>query len=402
MSAAEKRAARKEKKLARMTSGQDIRYRGPLSYRAFKALGWLCIILSQVAVLLTLEAKLDPTMTDILQQPITVVSMLSSLALPFLLIANFALILNHSEGYASQIRKYAILAVLVLALSVLLFCRYIVGSVAILTEDRAMALDLIRDVFWNGSAEGYLSFNLFIDLLLCTLLMFFLNYRPKKVFVGKKLWIFRSFAALPVLYEAASIALKLLASAGRLHMPLLLFPFLTVKPPMTFLVFIVLAVFIKRRELRFRRGGRSHEEYEEFLKTKRNSWDFSVFTAVTLAVAGALDLILAVVFVLAQTGLEVDTATLDVAAVLSRDAAFSFGESFPLLLLAPIMLLFSYTRTHKNKTFDLLIPAIGAAGIAVTYLEGLYQFLLMLPYMLGPSIEEFMTEFGPLLALFME
>ena len=402
MSSKERRAAKNQKRLARMTSAQDIRYLGPLSYRAFKLLGWICIILSQVAVLLMLESKLDPTMTEILVKPIATLNSLSSLALPFLLIANFALILNHSEGYASQIRKYAILVVLVLALSVLLYSRYIVGTVAIVTEDRAAAKALIEEVFHESSKEGFFSFNLFIDLLLCSLLMCFLNHRPKKVFTGKKLWIFRSFAALPILYEVASITLKTLASAGKVRLPMLVFPFLTVKPPMTFLVFIVLAVFIKRRELRFRSAGGSHREYQAFLKTKRNSWDFSVFTAVTLAVAGALDLIIAVVVVLAQTGLEVDTATLDVAAMLEHAAAFNLGESFPLLMLAPIMLLFSYTRTHKNKTFDLLIPAIGAVGIIIAYLEGLYQFFLMLPDMVGPSVDAFMAEYGPLLEMFTE
>ena len=34
----EKRAAKKQKKLDRMTSEQDLRYRGPLSYRGFKIL----------------------------------------------------------------------------------------------------------------------------------------------------------------------------------------------------------------------------------------------------------------------------------------------------------------------------------------------------------------------------
>ena len=402
MSLQERRAAKREKKLSRMTAEQDIRYRGPLSYRAFKLLGWACIVLSQVVVLLTLESKLDPTMTDILVRPIATCSSLSSLALPFLLIANFALILNHSEGYASQIRKYTILVVIVLAVSVLLYSRYIVGTAAILTEDRAAAKALITEAFWNSSREGYLSYNLFIDLLLCTLLMFFLNYRPKKVFVGNKLWIFRAFAALPILYEAASIVLKMLASAKTIRLPMLIFPFLTVKPPITFLVFIVLAVFIKRRELRFRRGGKTHEEYLAFLETNRNSWDFSVFTAVVLAVAGIVDFIAAIVFVLTQTGLVVDTAALDVASMLERASAFNLGESFPLLLLAPIMLLFSYTRTHKNKIIDVLIPAIGVSGIAIAYLEGLYQFFLMLPDMLGPYADSLMTEYGPIIAALME
>ena len=40
----ERIAAKKERRYARMTAEQDLRYRGPLSYRAFKILGWACIV----------------------------------------------------------------------------------------------------------------------------------------------------------------------------------------------------------------------------------------------------------------------------------------------------------------------------------------------------------------------
>ena len=42
-------------------------------------------------------------------------------------------------------------------------------------------------------------------------------------------------------------------------------------------LFVVLAVFIKTRELRFRRRGGTHEEYQQFLLTNRNSLHFSAF-----------------------------------------------------------------------------------------------------------------------------
>ncbi len=396
----ERIAEKKERRYARMTAEQDLRYRGPLSYRAFKILGWACIVCSQVVVLLTLESKLDPTMTDILQGPISTLNGFAELALPFLLLANFALILNHSEGYGSQIRKYVILNVLVIAVSVFLFSRYAVGTVAIVTQDRAQAYALLQELFRTGSGKGYFDYNIFVDLLLCTLLMYFLNYRPQKLFVGKKLAIFRCFAVLPVAYEVVSIALKLASSYGDLALPLWVFPLLTVKPPITFLVFIVMAIFIKTRERRFCRNGRTHEEYLDFLKTNRNSWDFSVFTAWTLAIAGILDIIIAIVFILADNGLATDFDNTPFAELYRHAAAMDLGESASLLLLAPIMLLFSYTRTHKNKTLDMLIPVIGVAAIVISYLEGLYQFFLMVPDMVGPPVEAFLTEYGPIIEMF--
>ena len=46
-----------------------------------------------------------------------------------------------------------------------------------------------------------------------------------------------------------------------------------------------------------------------------------------------------------------------------------------------------------------MIPVIGVVGIVIAYLEGLYQFFLMLPDMIGPSIEVFLTEYGPVIEM---
>lgn len=398
----ERKAAKKLEKFNRLT-GEDISYRGPLSYRAFKALGWLCIVISQVVVLLNLEAKLDPTMVEYLSTPISVLGSIADLALPFLLIANFALILNHSEGYKSQLLRYGGLSAAIAIISIALFSRYAVGTVAIVAGDRATALQMMQEAFWMSSTKQFFAFNIFIDLFLCTLLMFFLNHQPQKVFTGKKLLIFRAFSLLPILYEALSIVLKMMASYGKISLPFLVFPFLTVKPPLTFLVFIVLAIFIKRREMRFRRNGKTHEDYEAFLKTNRNSLQFSGYTAVTLAIAGFVDIIAAIVYVLARAGLETAAEEIDVVGILHQAAGLGLGDSVSLLLLAPLMLLFSYTRTHKNKTIDIIIPAAGVVGIVLSYMEGLYQFFLMVPDMLEPlHLDQKLDELLFFLSMFTE
>lgn len=372
-----------EKKQRKFDVENDIRYRGPLSYRAFKILGWICIALSQVALLLTLEVRMDPSMTDALRTPTTVLNLLSNMALPFFLIANFALILNTGEGYGRQLARFGGIALAIVAGSVVLFQRYIVGSVAIFTESRQEAITFLTDMFHMASGAGYLSYNLFIDLFLCMLLMFFLNYCPKRLFTGKLLGVFRAFSVLPIAYEIASITLKILAVEGKVALPLIVFPFLTVKPPMTFLVFVVLAFFIKNRERIFRKTGRTHEEYQAFLKTNRNSFQFSRFTAIILAVAGVLDIVAFFVVSAILSQHTPEGAELAEGFYLSHLNALGLGESVLLLLLAPLMLLFSYTRTHKNKTLDMFIPCAGIALIALVYVEGGYQFLLMAPDLLG-------------------
>ena len=372
-----------ERKRRKFDTENDIRYRGPLSYRTFKILGWLCIVLSQVAALLTLQARMDPSMTDALRTPTTVLNLLSNMALPFLLIANFALILNAGEGYGRQLVRFGGIALAVAAGSVVLFYRYILGSVAIFAGNRQDAMTFLTDMFHMASGTGYLSYNLFIDLFLCTLLMFFLNYRPKHLFTGKLLGVFRAFSVLPIAYEIASITLKTLAVDGKVALPLIVFPFLTVKPPITFLVFLVLGFFIKNRERIFRKNGKTHADYQAFLKTNRNSFQFSRFTAIILAVAGILDIVAFFVVSVILTQRAPDGVEQAEGFFLSFFSALGLGESVLLLLLSPLMLLFSYTRTHKNKTVDTLIPFAGVALIALVYIEGGYQFLLMAPDLLN-------------------
>ena len=56
---------KQKKKLYELNLEQDMKYRGPLSYRHFRILGWLMLALLQVAVLLSVGAKLDPSLADI-------------------------------------------------------------------------------------------------------------------------------------------------------------------------------------------------------------------------------------------------------------------------------------------------------------------------------------------------
>ena len=60
--------------------------------------------------------------------------------------------------------------------------------------------------------------------------------------------------------------------------------------------------------------------------------------------------------------------------------AVGFGESIPLLFVAPVMFLYSYTRVPKNKMISTLIPAVGIVLIILVILEGVYQGLGYLPF----------------------
>ena len=139
---------------------------------------------------------------------------------------------------------------------------------------------------------------------------------------------------------------------------------------------------MKTREMRFRRHGRSHEEYLAFLQTNRNSLHFSVYLAVVLVLAALVDLVILLILMGQQAG-SLPTLASDVETrfmELSRAAAaVGFGESVSLLFVAPVMLLYSYTRVPKYKMISTLIPVIGIVLIILVIFEGVYQGLGYLP-----------------------
>jgi len=379
-----RKARRRRVRLYERGAHDDIKYRGPLSYRAFQIIGWICLVITQAVVVITMASKANPDTANHYATMAEGLSYIAAMSLPFLLLASFATMLNHNTSYHMQLLKNL---GLMLALAVLFYVgiyHYVAGSLSVMDPEPGHAERFIENMVYSRGGTGFIAFNVFVDLFLCTLFLFFLCYRPKKLFQGKSVILLRLCAALPVAYELACIGWKWYSAKGIAHIPVQLFPFLTVKPPMTFLVFIVLAIYIKLRERHFLKHGKTYEEYQAFLMTNRNSLHFAVFTAVLLLVAGLLDLF----FFL-------DIASYEILSTLKLDklgsinifdpnlvlgaTAMGFGNAIQLLLMPPFVLLFSYTRTHKNKLIDIFIPIVGIVCILIVYLQGGYQVIRILP-----------------------
>ena len=433
-----KPARKKRLKIHEVTAENDIRYQGPLNYQHFQMLGWLCIVATAAVLLITVGAKMDASVETSLGGVKDVLNWVGTLSLPFLLIANFARILNNSEGYRKQlIKNGAAMAGIALG-AILLLYRYVVGTMVELglTQEQAIDLFLNAAQITSKARVGFISFNIFVDLFLCTLVMFFLNYRPKYIFKAPAARIvFRLFTVFPIAYELISLILKIRCARGEITLPLWSFPLLTVKPPMTFVLFIALAVYVKTREWRFRRHGKTHEEYQAFLKTRRNSRNFSVFLAVMLAVVSIFDLLIFLGMSVFETANNIvkdqEAAALEQAAetagteqaqlsdeeliaTLAENSptaeeigqekivayteksvrimdAVGFGGSVYLIFLAPLVLLFSYIRIPKNKQFSMLIPMIAAGLILVMYLEGFYRGVGILAQQQGFNLGEILS-----------
>ena len=367
----------KRLKLHEINLENDIRYRGPISYQGFQILGWLCLVASVALAMLNLASKADPDSFKDMEDIMSVLGTVSKLSLPFLLIANFSRILNNSEGYKKQLLRTGGTALAIFAGSFFLFSRYVIGVVKLFADEGAEIESMLAETIHNSTGTGFIAFNVFIDLFLCALFMFFLNARPKRVFTGKKVLFFRFFALLPIAYEVFSMVLKYRSAANEITLPVWSMPLLTVKPPMTFVMFMCLAFHIKIRERRFCKNGRTHEEYLAFLDTNRNSRHFSFYLMIIMVVTALLDvlaLVLSSAITANATGADLSSDE-EIVRIVRNMAALGFGQTIPQLLVVPLMPFYSYSRIPKSKTFGLLIPIIGIALMVFVGLEFGYQSL---------------------------
>jgi uncharacterized membrane protein len=376
---ARKKADKPKKiRLHSVTLESDIKYRGPLSSREFKIFGWLCIVLGQALVMMKLGGRVNAGLAQKFAGTYNFLDTVANMALPFLLMYNFAVMLDNRKSYKDQLISNGALMLSFFLLFFLFFYHFILGSFAALGDGTMNFMDAAMRMYRSISANGFFCFNIFVDLFLCSLFMFFINYRPSRYFQGKKLIIFRLMAVLPIGYEVGSMILKWNVSGGAMNLPFFVFPLLTVKPPMTFLVFMILTVFVKRRERKFIKHGGTYEDYQVFLQTNRNSFSFSFFAAIILFVAGLLDLVLTVMIPVLQSMASADQdAALQ--ASLRQMLAIGMGGSVQLTLLAPFMLLFSYTRKRSNPKLDVLIPVFAVVLIVLVYFQSFYQIMHVLP-----------------------
>lgn len=364
------------RRIHEITSENDIKYRGALTYRHLRIIGWLCFALGEIGMFMSVAMKINSALPASYPVFINVFDFIYGLAMPCFLLANFSIILNVKDAYKKLLVRFGALTAAVFAAFFIVFEHFGMGIGAAYLGSRAEARELV-DTLLQGSG-GYIAFNFFLDLLLCTLFMFFLNYVPKKVFVGKKLIVFRLFAVLPILYEALSVVLKILSSVGKIKISIYLCPFLTTKPPVMFVVFIVLALFLKLRERKFIKNGKTKEDYAEFLTTNANSLRFSIFTAVSFVIAGIADLVLLIVISALVTGAG-GYGEEQFVPVMMTVSGWGFGGSVMLLVLAPVVMLFSYTRIPNNQKYDIFVPAGGVALLMLVFLEGVYRIVCMLP-----------------------
>ncbi len=359
---------------------KDIWYRGPLSYTHLKMLGWLCIVITQIAIVEGLKFKVTGSANEFFLNS-EVISFISASALPLLLISIFAFLLQKRDNYKNTLIVYGALSLLIIAIFVFIYERYVLGLAgSLLGGERSDLAQRLDDLLYStGEYNGFVTFNIFIDVFLCTLIMFFLDHEPKHFFTGKKLWIFRAFVLLPIAYESVCIILKIMATDRIISLPLWVSPLLTTKPPVSVLMFFSVVRYIKRRETQFYATGRTKEQYNAFVDTNVNSFQFAKHLVLIIIIYSIIDFIVTVLltvthslFIYSVTGVRSGEDMMSSFGVVK---AWGFGETVKMLDLIPVVLLFSYTRSHKLPLIDIAIPVVAVAAIAIVYLDGAFQIV---------------------------
>ena len=352
----EKGLSKKQKKeftmIRKYMTGKDIKYLGPLSYRYLRIIAWICFALSQFVVVLSLGQaflKLDILSED----TILVLDLISSLSIPFFLIATFSLMLTRRNSFKKILLIYGIAYIAIALGLIFVYDRYIGGVLRRMADDHSEARVVVQKMFNKNT-----HLNMFGDLFFLALFNFFLNYIPTKKWSKRKMALFRSLTILPLGFALFSTIIKGLTSEGIIEFPFEVYTFLTTKPPLVYVVFIAMSLWIKNRENILIRMGATKKEYNEYIKTNRNSLAFAIFTSILFFIVSVIDLICV--------------------ATIPNASFFEFGSTMGLALAIPFILLFSYTRTHKDDNFDIILPMAGIGLVVVGYIEAIYQILIYL------------------------
>ena len=375
---------KKEKiRLRDRTPENDIKFKGVLSYRHLRIIAWVCLILAQAASVIKINMNLNPATVPTLTGLANFFSFFSDLPIPLFLLANFAYILQRKSEIKRLLIFYGGVALGLYAVANIIVIHYVHGllSSLYLSSSLYATTNGVGELLPLMGKSGYM-LNIFIDLFLCTLLFFFLNYQPKKVFTGKKIIIFRLFYILPLLYEIGGVVIKYMVTNWYFTIPSYVFFLLPSKPPFIFLAFAILVLIMKINDVKhLKRDGNSLETLEQYVSTNAHALRMSIGISVLFAITAIVDVIvtmlIALIYTFRLTDGTPEVTQLLFASELKTLTDVGFMGAVPLMSLIPLVIFFSYKKQHKNKMIDTLIPVVGIGLIVFVYFEGIFEVITL-------------------------
>lgn len=370
-------------KLNERTPDNDIKFAGPLSYRHIRIIAWVFMILAQTAMVFRMEMSVNPATKSVMEPWESVFSFFTTLPVPLFLLANFSTMFFKKGDFKTFFIRYGILAGGMYLLANILIFHFGFSFMNAVTLGNMSFYDMC--LFFGGllaglGKSGYV-LNIFIDMLLVTLIYFFLFYKPKTVLTGKKVFILRFLVILPIAYEVVAMIVKYKAASMQIFIPSFVFFLLPSKPPFILLAFLIIFIAIRLGEIRYEKKNTTPYSYDDHASTKAHLLKMSIIISVVFFLVAILDIVVSTVGCVLLTiptmqaypdNQELVSQTL----LYNVDTFFNIGMfgSISLILIIPLVILYSYKKSYaettKNAVIDLAIPVVGLLMIAIVYIEG--------------------------------
>ena len=336
----------------------DIKYRGPFSYREMRIIAFLMMIISQLATMILTANKSLHVLPDSIERFRDLVDLIGLFSLPLFLMASFAIILSDEKKIIKTLIFYFSMAFAIYLGMTILFGRYLKGTLAALTGMTGEDLNEVADALGKAIFGSLTNVNVFIDMFILTLFSFFVLYTPKIIKRKGALLAFRLCSLFPVLIAFGSAVLFGLINLQKINPSFLVLAALPCRAISVYLIFFAIVLFVKYRKNRFMKKGGTEEEYDIFCVSNVSSLQYSLFISGLLIAVFLIDLVI----------LE----------VLPSSYLFGFGNSFYMFIIIPLVLLFSYNKKRSNPVIDILLPFIYIGALGASLIELSYQLILTL------------------------
>ena len=344
----------KRAKIEKLLAKKDIKFRGPFSYRTIRIFGYIFMLFAQIYLIFSVIGQISP-LPETTVKVFDVLQVLSIFALPLFLAANFCIIMSSKRKIKNFLILYSVIAILIYLAILLIYYRYLLGMATAIVGDVETGYEL-ADIIAKQVFGKWINYNIFVDLSLFSLFFFFFFYTPKNIKSRKGLLVFRWCSLLPVLFAIASTVLYGLHVVGTIDLPVAMLAIMPCRSFSVYAIFFILSLVIKLRSYVFRKWGGTEEEYESYLKTRRNSLEVATLAAIVVACVCLVDFILLM--------------------IAPYSMIFGLGINFYIIGIIPFIFLLSYTRQPKFKVVDTLLPFIFLGCVLIVFLEAiLYLFV---------------------------
>jgi len=342
----------------------------PLGEVHLRIFAWVCMVLSQIGTAMYLaglvrkELGVDEVSSSEEDTPLMSAGLIFSFFqycfMPLILIANISAILRSRNSYFKSMLRYGGITLGIFIVYIYVYFHFIIPLIRKIFSLTLEDACTVADFFLSFVFSTLRQLNMFVDLLICTLIAFFTLYTPKKCFKGKWIYLFRSFTAIPLIWSLLGYIFLGLNEKGAM-IPAYLFPFIPLKPPACLVAFISIVVYLKISEMRFYKNGGTEEEYDKQFLEPESIHKFSRFIAKSLAIGSAVDFIFLIIYIFTE-----DSEAL---------IRIGFGEGILMFIIIPVVLFYDFTKGNNNPMLGLIIPIIGCVATAIVWIETIYWII---------------------------